>query len=248
MKSLKYVMLLFLIVNFSCFENNENLNDFLFEGKVVDNVTNEPVSDIEIDYEVCKPVGSGILNTCVTKDEGTIITDDSGEFSVIVNYEEKDNRLKFFTRSKNEKYQVSSFQQGNSIQKLLDEGLPVIKANRYASIKITVNNTNPFNEEDNIRIGHFSDNEESLRYYGFVRKSLINYENTNVFFDNGNTVASMLEWNGVNVHSVIEGKIPGAYRKVYLDYTVTKNGVYENKKTEAITLSPDIINEYLIEY
>ncbi|MFY7671873.1 hypothetical protein ACOSP6_12370 [Tenacibaculum sp. MEBiC06402] len=248
MKNLKYVMLLFLVVNFSCFENNENLNDFLFEGKVVDNVTNEPVSGIEIDYEVCKPVGSGILYTCVTKDEGTTITDDNGEFSVLVNYEEKDNDLKFFTKSKNKNYQASSFQQSYSIEKLMNDELPVIKVNRYASIKITVKNTNPFNEEDNITIGHFRDNEEGLRRYGLVRQSLINYENTNVFFDNGNTVASMLEWNGVNVHSVIEGKVPGAYRKVYLDYTVKKNGVYENRRTEAVTLSPDAINEFLIEY
>ena len=95
---------------------------------------------------------------------------------------------------------------------------------------------------------YFRDDEESLRRYGLVRQSLINYENTNVFYDNGNTVTSMLEWNGVNVHSVVEGKVNGAYRKAYLDYTVKKNGVYENKRTEAITLNPNSVNEYLIEY
>ncbi|CAL2081091.1 hypothetical protein [Tenacibaculum sp. 190524A05c] len=249
MKNLKYLILLFLFVNISCLvKNEENLNDFLFEGKAVDNVTNEPVSNIEIDYEVCNPRGSGIFGICVTKDEGMTLTDENGEFSVLVHYEEKDNSLKFFTRSKNINYQANSLQQGYSIEKLMNDGLPDIKVNRYASIKITVRNTNPFNEEDNIRVGYFRDDEESLRRYGLVRQSLINYENTNVFYDNGNTVTSILEWNGVNVHSVVEGKVNGAYRKVYLDYTIKKNGVYENKRTEAITLSPDIVNEYLIEY
>jgi hypothetical protein len=226
----------------------ENLNDFLFEGKVVDEVTNEPVANMEIVYEVCEIIPGSIFYRCSTKDEGTIKTDANGKFSVVVHYEDKDNDLKFYTNSKNDNYDGNTFPLNYSIEKLINEGVPEIKVNRYASLKITVKNINPINEDDSISIRYFSDDDELFRSYTLMRESLINYGNTNVFFDNGNSISGMLIWNGKNVHSGIEGKIPAAYKSVYIDYTVKKNGVYEDYKTEVINLKPDGVNEYLIEY
>ncbi|CAL2081189.1 conserved hypothetical protein [Tenacibaculum sp. 190524A05c] len=247
MKNVKYVMLLFLVVNFSCFESNENLNDFLLEGKVVDDVTNEPVANIEIDYEVCDVIPGSIFYRCSKKDEGKVLTDSNGEFSVVINYEERDNDLKFYTHSKNDKYDATSFQYRYEIETLMNEDLPVLKVSRLAPVKIRVKNTNPFNEEDHIEFVNYRGEVDS-GYYNLVSKTITNYENQNVIYDDGVTYSSALEWKGKSVNSLVEGKLSGGYKKVYIEYVVVKNGVRERRKTEAITLNPNSVNEYLIEY
>ncbi len=247
MKNLKYVLLLFLAVNISCFENNENLNDFLLEGKVVDDVTNEPVSNIEINYEVCDIIPGSIYYRCSKKDEGKISTDSNGEFSVVINYEEMDNDLKFYTNSKNDKYDASPYQYRYKIETLMNDELPVIKVSRLVPVKINVNNINPFNEEDQIVIHNFKE-EGGFGYYNLVRKSITNYENQNVIYDDGTTYTNALEWKGASVNSLIEGKLSGGYKKVFIEYEIIKDGVRERKTTEAKLLNPDVMNEFLIEY
>ena len=247
MKSLKYVMLLFLIVNFSCFENNENLNDFLLEGKVIDDVTDEPVANVEIDYRVCDIIPGSIFYRCNKKDEGKVITDSNGKFSVVINYEEKDNDLSFYTTSKNDKYHASPIQYSYKIETLMNEELPVIKVSRLAPVKITVKNNSPFDEEDQIAIQFFK-GEDHFGYYNLVEKSITNYENQNVIYDDGTTTTSALEWKGSSVHSLIQGKLSGGYKKVFIEYVVVKNGITDTKTTEAKVLNPNSMNEFLIEY
>ena len=236
-KSIFLIALLFIL--FSC-ESDKN-NYTIVKGRVEREINGQSIPNQKLSIKMVRTNGSGGPNFYTDIiDEAETITDSNGNFSVSM----KNEGISFVKIVKLQDDKSANFEQDFMLNKDI-----VVKLNNFIKFKIYVNNTNPFDSNDEILINFFSGSNQSFR------TQIENFGSQNLKYPaevlpGGGIVGPFEEaaWKGTNVNSIIYYNVPDndTIHKIYC--SKTKNLVTTTNFTQELTYNENLINEYHLDY
>ena len=225
------------------------------KGVVVDEVTNEPVSDMSISYTTCVTPNEDSLFKCEEEFNSYTFTDEKGNFALLIkyfklsdilNYSSTGKRIEYIT-NKNFLYNTFGEVSSIKIEDLIDESELYLKVNKLTQVLVSIKNLNPYNISDRLEITKLNF-KEKVRNPEIELYKVYNNGTENEKIDQGNNViGDLFIWNGNNIDSSISGYIKSNYR-VSIEYEVTKNGITSKFETTQKLMERGVINYFNIEY
>ncbi len=236
-----YLILPFFLILFGCSSDNV-IDHITLYGKVERAINGDGIPDHLVTVRTRKSHGSGLLGTTEELDSKEVVTDVSGNFSVsLVN---EDGAFVTITHIGGENYSSSSTYRDYSI----DEPI-LIKVDKLIKFKISVNNTNPINENDYIKIDFFSGLHQAKR------TEIENFGIDNTYhpeepLPGGGSLGAWEEtsWTGIDVNSIVYYSVPETADHFKIRWYMTKNGIETDGFTNDIPYDIEEINSYSFEY
>ena len=245
-KNLKCIVILIFVMLFSnsCTKSevSESFYKTKINGKVIREVTNQPVSGITLYLEIVKIYGSGYGSYKETIDVRNVTTDQNGNFEVSLR--NSTNTYLVIRKEFDNIYGAYSGGQNFAADQNYSNIDLTIKLQKFINFKINVKNTAPSNNEDYIDV--------SFAYHRgqAIRKEILNFGIPNIVYPAQGGFGPRIEtaWQGINVNSTIFYSVTedSQYYKIY--WQKRKNGISTQGVTNDIPYDINILNEYSFNY
>ena len=213
----------------SCKLHNIDDEDFaVIEGRVQRAIDETGIANQSVTLMTTKHIGgSGFLTITKDLELKTVTTDEDGNFSTLMRSE--DGAIVSAVYSGDEDYYGSGHFEDYSI----DEPI-IINAYKYIKFKISVTNTDPFDEYDFIDIDLYVPGNNGIR---------TGIENIGV--DNTSEETS---WTGTNVNSIVSYSVREIADEFKIRWRMVKNGIETTGYTDEIPYDVDQINSFSFDY
>ena len=245
-KNIQYIIIVIFSLAFlnSCTKNEESVYFYTtkISGKVIREVTNQPISGITLYLEIVKIHGSGYASYKETIDVRNVITDQSGKFEVSLR--NSTNTYLIIRKELDDIYGAYGGGQNFASDQNYTSIDLTVKLQKFINFKINVKNTAPVNNEDYIDVSFAYDGGQALR------KEILNYGIPNIVYPAQGGFGERIEtaWLGMNVNSTIFYSVTedSNYYKIY--WQKRKNGISTQGVTTDIPYDINILNEYNYNY
>lgn len=235
MKNLLYFLILVLLL--SCTKDDDDMY-INIKGKIINQVTNEGIENAPIyvfSKEPYDSFGGGHLDI----DNNRGFTDNNGNFSLSLKYSNYENVFSFYS---GDEFNFTGLLDGSSQTSKLSfetvrNGELIFKVRRIGKLKIVLNNTNPFDENDRITFSIIHQGSNLTRIYQIDNYGIGNYPPRTM-----NT-----QWFGMNVNSIIFSTLQEGYT-YKLSVRILKNGIETNYFTPEFETDINNLNEYVLDY
>lgn len=210
-------------------------NDYVtIKGKVERKINREGIANQLITVMTRKSNGSGLFSYISVLDSTAVMTDANGDFSANLSSDSD----AFVTTV----YQGGEDYEGFGIYRdhFINEPI-ILKVDKYVKFKIFVNNSNPFDDNDFIKINFFAglSNVKRTNIENFGLKNTYHPIET---LPGGGSIGPWDEasWIGVNVNSIVYYSVPESATDFKIRWYMTKNNVSTEGFSDEI---PHVINE-----
>lgn len=239
MKLLYFILPIFLIIT-NC--SSDDVNYATIDGKVQRAINGNGIADQSVIVMTRKSTGSGLFSTIRELDRKEVVTDINGNFSVaLVNDVDAFVTISYLG---DEDYFGSGIFRDYSI----DEPV-IIEVDKFIKFKIFVNNTNPFDENDFIKIDFFAG------LSNVVRTGIENFGVENTYhpeepLPGGGSIGPWEEasWTGTDVNSMVYYSVRETAEDFKIRWYMTKNGIETDGFTNDIPYNIEELNSYSFEY
>lgn len=243
MKKFIKIAIIFYILN-SCSKETENY--ITIKGEVIRELNNEGIGNQKILLKMIKTFNTGYHYTTEI-DSKIIYTDNNGKFTVNMKSDSNTHITAF-------KYQDDDFEQYG-----LSEEIPnnifqtnsdiIIKVNKLIKFKIYVEHTNPFDNNDFVKIDFFAGNKQSYR------TKIENFGVQNTYFPieylpGGGSFGAHEDasWTGTNVNSIIYYSVAENADQFKIQWKLRKNSIETTGFTSDLTSYINQVNEFHYNY
>lgn len=237
------VLIVALVSNACRQEIDENL--FNVKGKVINEITKVGIPAYEFTLLEQETTGSGIFSIVKVVNSKAIKTDANGNFNVAIDVKSNSNGFEFSSGMTDNYTPIQNSRHVFNNINLLSEAL-LFNVRNWEKLEIKVKNTQPFDENDEIRVSVFEDN---THYIGQFITKITNNGVKNIgpgypASDNGLNP----HWIGKNVDSKIYFNLQNGTQYTIF-YDVKKNGIWTNYvKSPTFSTQSGQINYYTLEY
>lgn len=238
-----------LIVLFSCESKDEvvsNLKYYSIDTIVVDDYTNELITNTNFFYKTCAPYKSvNGDNYCEEIFSESIESHLKGTFKMKLSYTEKTNNLIYGAGDLMGDYE-STHKNSITMEELLNKDELIIKINKLTRVNIQLKNIGVKKSNDEIKILEFiyEDTNNNTYLYPF---EIFNSENENETYQREGITYDLLIWKGSNVNSNFTSEVKSNH-DVSIKYQVKENGEITTHQTKMTKMKRDVLNFVEIEY
>lgn len=212
----------------SCKLHNINDEDFaVIEGRVQRAIDETGIANQSVTLITLKDIGSGLLSNREYFEQKTVTTDEDGNFSTLMR--SKAGAFVSASYSGDEDFYGSGILRDYSI----DEPI-IINTDKYIKFKISVTNTDPFDENDFIEIDLY------VPGHNVIRTGI-----ENIGVDNTSEETS---WTGTNVNSIVSYSVREIADEFKIRWRMVKNGIETTGYTDEIPYDVDQINSFSFDY
>ena len=201
---------------------------FVVKGRVQRAIDEAGIANQSVVLITRKTIGSGLLSDTREFERKTVTTDQDGNFSTLM--ESKDGAFVTAVYSGDEDFYGS----GIFIDYSIDEPI-IINADKYIKFKISVTNTDPFDENDFIDIDLYAPGLHNVIRTGIE----------NIGVDNTSEETS---WTGTNVNSIVYYSAYPWADEFKIRWRMVKNGIETTGYTDEIPYDVDQINSFSFDY
>lgn len=228
MKRITLIMLVLALALVGC---SDDLSSIQVRGRVISEVTGEPLANVPVVGLSQGVRGSGIFSSTYDIDRQSVLTNVEGNFIMFLDYEDYDrNFARIFKDAGDCCTEFLNLDNPYRLGEL--EGRNILITTREVfPVEVTVRNIDPFDENDSIYI-HLVTVDPNNPYNRIFDVENFGVENQprdpnqTGFVDN-------LYWVGEDVHSILRSYIQEG-GTMTLHYSVKKNGNLESYETEPI--------------
>ena len=212
----------------SCKLHNIDDEDFaVIEGRVQRAIDETGIPNQSVTLITLKDTGSGLLSNREYFEQKTVTTDQDGNFSALMRSEA--GAFVSASYSGDEDFYGSGILRDYSI----DEPI-IINTDKYIKFKISVTNTDPFDENDFIEIDLY------VPGHNVIRTGI-----ENIGVDNTSEETS---WTGTNVNSIVSYSVREIADEFKIRWRMVKNGIETTGYTDEIPYDVDQINSFSFDY
>jgi len=213
----------------SCKLHNIDDEDFaVIEGRVQRAIDETGIANQSVTLITLKDTGSGLLSNREYFEQKTVTTDEDGNFSALMR--SKAGAFVSASYSGDDDYYGSGILRDFSI----DEPI-IINTDKYIKFKISVTNTDPFDESDFIDIDLYAPGLHNVIRTGIE----------NIGVDNTSEETS---WTGTNVNSIVYYSVREIADEFKIRWRMVKNGIETIGYTDEIPYDVDQINSFSFDY
>jgi len=239
MKILYLILPIFLIIA-SC--SSDDVDYATIEGKVQRAINGNGIANQSVIVMTRKSIGSGLFSTIRELDQKEVVTDENGNFSVaLVN--DADAFVTIVYQGDEDYFGSGVFRDYS-----IDEPL-IIEVDKFVKFKILVNNTNPFDENDFIKIDFFAG------LSNVVRTGIENFGVENTYhpeepLPGGGAIGAYEEtsWTGIDVNSIIYYSVRETAGHFKIRWSMKKSGIETDGFTDDIPYNINQVNPFSFEY
>ena len=199
----------------------------VIEGRVQRAIDETGIANQSVTLITLKDIGSGLLSNREYFEQKTVTTDEDGNFSALMRSEA--GAFVSASYSGDEDYYGSGILRDFSI----DEPI-IINTDKYIKFKISVTNTDPFDENDFIEIDLY------VPGHNVIRTGI-----ENIGVDNTSEETS---WTGTNVNSMVYYSVREIADEFKIRWRMVKNGIETTGYTDEIPYDVDQINSFSFDY
>lgn len=208
----------------------------VIKGRLIRELTGEPVANKGIYVSIFQWQGSGIFSTRKEIDSKVITTDVNGYF--VSKMRTVENAIAFVSKMRDEytDLQIETNQLTDSI---------ILKTSKYLNFEVGVKNTNPVDGNDKIYINFFSGLEQNFQ------TKIENFGIPNLYIpeENGAGPIDYPQWTGMNVNSIVHFIVPENAETFKVYWEMTKGGVESKGVTNEIPFDrTNSVHRYDFEY
>ena len=239
MKILYIILPIFLMIA-SC--SSDDIEYATIDGKVQRAINGNGIANQKVIVMTRKSTGSGWLSPTKELDQKEVITDENGSFSTTLIYETG----AFVTTV----YQGDDdyFGIGTFTDYSIDEPV-IIETDKFIKFKVFVNNTNPFDENDFIKIDFFS-GLPNVVTTGIENFGVENTYHPEEPLPGGGFIGSWEEtsWTGTDVNSIVYYSVRETAPHFKIKWFMKKNGIETEGFTDDIPYNIDEVNPFSFGY
>ena len=236
----KYLLLPILLLLFAC--SLDDVEYALIHGKVERTINGDGIADQKVYVMTRKLNGTGWLSYFEELDRKEVITDSNGNFSVALINDV--NTFVTIVHQGDDNYSGSGAYRDYPIDKPV-----IIKSDKYIKFKVFVNNTNPIDENDFIKIDFFAG------FSNVKRTEIENFGIENTYhpeevLPGGGSIGPWEEtsWTGIDVNSIVYYSVPETAENFKIRWHMTKSGIKTDGFTNDIPYDINQINPFSFEY
>lgn len=210
--------------------------NIVIKGRLLRELTGEPIANKAIYISIFQWQGSGILATRKEIDHKIINTDANGYF--VSKMRSAENAVAFVSKMRDDytDFQIETNQLSDSI---------IIKTSKYLDFAISVKNTNPVDEHDKIYVNFFSDLAQNFQ----TKIENFGIANLHIPEQNGVAAVDYPQWTGMNVNSIVYFMVPENAETFKVYWEMTKGGVTSQGLTDEIPFDQtNSVHRYDFEY
>ena len=218
---------------------SDDVDYVIVNGRVERAVNGDGIADQSVIVMTRVSKGSGFFSYTKELDRKEVVTDPNGDFSVALV-----NDVDAFVTII---YQGDEDYSGSGILRDYPINEPVIiKADKFIKFKIFVKNTNPYDENDFIKIDFFAGITQARR----TNIENFGIENTHHPADTVYNTGAWEEasWTGIDVNSIVYYSVPESADRFKIRWYKKKNGIETDGFTDNIPYKIDQVNPYYFEY
>lgn len=242
MKTKIFLFTVSLLLIFSCRKTDQYI---IIKGKVLDEITKENVPGAKIWVRIVSTHIEGFFSYETLIDSKTTSTDDAGNFSIAMQYNDANNIVDLY-KTNNEKYtELLDFGKNHTVSEFANNNAVVFYVRRWEKLKIKVKNLSPYDSNDNVRISILQQNTsldnsiiDSIQNFGKANQPI-----PPPAYDDGKYPF----WIGSNVNSIIYGKVQENTKLTFF-WSVRKNGISKDYQSAPINTISNGITEFEINY
>ena len=144
---ISYVLWISLLMLMSC--SSDDISQTTINGRVQRTLNGVGIADQSVTVMTRKATGSGLFSTIKELDRKEIVTDINGDFSV--DLESDQDAFVTIVHQGDDDYSGTGIYTDYSLDELV-----IIEVDKYIKFKISVTHTNPFDENDFIKVEFFA--------------------------------------------------------------------------------------------
>lgn len=237
---ISYLLLPVILILLGC--SSDDLNYATINGRVERAINGDGVANQQVSVMTRKSNGSGLLAYTEELDSREVITDENGNF--LVSLKSEVDAFVTIVHQGDENYSGSGIYRSYPI----DEPI-IIKVDKFVKFKIFVNNTNPVNENDYIKIDFYAgfSNVKRTEIENFGIENTYHPEEQN---PGGGSIGPWEEtsWTGMDVNSIVHYSVPETAEDFKIRWRLKKNDIETDGFTSDIPYNIEAINLYAFEY
>lgn len=235
-----YIILPILLIISSC--SSDDVDYATIDGKVQRALNGNGIANQTIIVMTRKSTGSGLFSTTKELDQKEVITDENGDFSIALI-----NEAGAFVTIV---YQGDDDYFGTGIYRdySIDEPV-IIEIDKFIKFKIFVNNTNPLDEDDFIKIDFFAGLSNVVRT-GIENFGVENTHHPEEPLPGGGSIGPWEEasWTGTDVNSIVYYSVRETAEYFKIRWYMKKNGIDTEGFTDNIPYNINEVNPFSFEY
>lgn len=237
---ISYLFLSIFLILFSC--SSDDAEYAKINGKVQRAINGDGIANQTVIVMTRLYTGSGLFSTIKDLDRTEVITDANGNFSANL----KSDANAFVTIV----YQGDDDYAGSGSFEDYPMGVPVIiETDKFIKFKVSVNNTNPIDENDFIHIEFYAG------LMNVTRTKIENFGVDNTYYPEetlpgGGTIGPTEEtsWTGTNVNSIVYYSVPETSEHFKIRWYKRKNGLNTDGFSDEIPNDINQLNSFAFEY
>lgn len=233
---LPHILLPLFLILMGC-SSDDDVAYATINGRVERAINGNGVADQSVIVMTRKHTGSGLFSSIKILDRKDVVTDENGNFSVAL--ESDVNAFVTIVHSGDENYSGSPIFRDYPI----DEPV-IIKTDKFIKFKIFVDNINPVDENDFIKIDFFAG------LSNVKRTKIENFGVENTYHPAEGNFGAWEEtsWTGTNVHSIVYYSVPETATDFKIGWYKRQNDIWTDGFTNDIPYNINQINSYSFEY
>ena len=235
-----------LLLMFSFLASSCSVDDaeyITINGKVERSINQDGIENQLVKVMTRKTFGSGWFSYTRVLDSTVVRTDVNGLFSV--------NLLNDLNAYATVVYHGDDDYLGSGIFRNypIDEPI-IIKTDKFIKFKIFVNNTNPFDENDFIKIDFFAPPSSNVKRTNIENFGIENTHYPAEPLPGGGSIGPYEEasWTGTNVNSIVYYSAPESAQSFKIRWYKNKNGFQTDGFTDDIPYNINLVNSFSFEY
>lgn len=233
---ISYVIAAILFVFTSCSIDDDTYSTI--EGKLERTINGEGIPNQTITVMTRRLRGTGLLSSNIELDSRDVVTDQNGNFSLSL-LSESDAFVTIVYQGDDDYYGGGSFRDYPMNEPV------IVKTDKLVKFKIYVNNTNPVDENDFVKVEFFA-GIPSVR-----RTGIENFGNDNTSYPLDTSSSGVYEetsWTGTDVNSIIYYSVKETAEDFKIQWNIIKDGVETNGFTDNIPYEINQINPFSFDY
>ncbi|GGW63683.1 hypothetical protein GCM10008085_14500 [Winogradskyella epiphytica] len=222
--------------------SSDDASQTTINGRVQRALNGVGVADHSVTVMTRKATGSGLFSTIKELDRQEIVTDINGDFSV--DLESDQDAFVTIVHQGDDDYSGTGIYTDYSLDELV-----IIEVDKYIKFKISITHTNPFDENDFIKVGFFAG------LSNVVTTAIENFGIDNTYIPveqlpGGGSIGPVEEtsWTGIDVNSNIYYSVPESATHFKIRWYMTKNGVHTDGFSSDIPYDNSEINSFVFDY
>lgn len=213
-------------------------------GQLLEEVTLQPLPNAPILVAVTHSYKDSWGNSYIdTLDSKWIASDSKGDFAATAKYRDESNVLSLTIFPGDPVYVPWSY--GAKIGTLKTNSHIIFNSRTWEPLRVKVKNLNPFDDNDQIAVSFL---ERNTSFMNSIVYKIVNHGIENIHLVSpGVDFRLYPAWKGKNVDAEIYGHLQSSTNYIVF-WTVIKNGLRKEYKSEELVTQKGKLNEFTIEY